>query len=148
MNAEQRQEAIFGAWDGVVSIAGFIFALLAHHSPQSAIAIGGFGGAIAAGVSMASGEFTKGSGPRGPRARTAGVMLLASLLGSLIPTWPFFLFDARVALLLAALGCVAVATWIGFEKRQGIGGYVVVYMTLLLATSLTLGVVLLIPQSA
>jgi hypothetical protein len=48
MNNDQRQEAIFGAWDGVVSIVGFIFALLANHSPESAIAIGGFGGAIAA----------------------------------------------------------------------------------------------------
>jgi VIT1/CCC1 family predicted Fe2+/Mn2+ transporter len=147
MNNDQRQEAIFGAWDGVVSIVGFIFALLANHSPESAIAIGGFGGAIAAGVSMASGEFAKSSGPRAARARVALAMLLSTLVGSLVPIWPFFLFGPRVALFIAALGCVGVATWIGFEKRQGILGYLTVFVTLFLATSLTLVVVSLLPQS-
>jgi len=56
MNKEQRQEAIFGAFDGVVSVIGFIFGLLIHKSPESAIAIGGLGGSIAAGISMGTGE--------------------------------------------------------------------------------------------
>ena len=40
MNAEERTEAILGAFDGVVSAIGFVSGLLVHHSPGSAIAMG------------------------------------------------------------------------------------------------------------
>ena len=60
MNKEQRQEAIFGAFDGVVSILGFVFGMAVHKSPEAAMAIGGLGGSISAGISMGVGEIEKG----------------------------------------------------------------------------------------
>ena len=147
MNGEEREEAIFGAFDGVVSIIGFIFGLLIHGCPESAIAIGGLGGAIAAGVSMGTGEFEKDDGPFHKRLRLGVTMFVATLIGSVIPVWPFFFFSKPVALLATAVGCVAAATWIGYAKRQGRKGYLMAYATLFLAAGITLGVISLIPQS-
>lgn len=147
MNGERRQEAIFGAFDGVVSVIGFIFGLLVHHASHGAIAIGGLGGAIAAGVSMGTGELEKGDGwiRRLPIGLT---MLVATLVGSLVPVWPFFVFSSGPALAIAAIGCLCVATWIGYQKHKGISGYIVAYTTLLAAAGLTLLIVSLIPASA
>lgn len=147
MNEELRQESRFGVWDGTVSVTGLIFGLLIHKSPESAIAVGGIGAAISACVSMATGEFEKGEGPWQERLKVAATMLVATLVGSLVPIWPFFLFSKPVALLVAAVGCVGVAGWIGWSKRHGLKGYISVYLTLLMAVSLTLAVVSLIPQS-
>lgn len=148
MNPEQRQEQTFGIWDGTVSITGLIFGLLIHKSPESAIAVGGLGASISAGVSMATGEFEKGDGPWRERMKIAVTMLTATLIGSIIPIWPFFVFSKSVALMIAGLGCASVAGWIGWVKHKGLKGYVSVYLTLLLSIALTLGVVSLIPQSA
>ena len=147
MNDEQRQEAIFGAFDGVVSITGFVFGLLVHKSPEAAIAIGGLGGAVAAGVSMGIGELEKHEGRWYTGWRVALAMFIASLTGSLVAVWPFFVFGKGLAIAAAGVGCLLVATWIGYEKRKGIAGYLSAYVTLIIAASLTLGVVSLIPQS-
>lgn len=148
MNKEIRQEAIFGAFDGVVSVTGFIFALLVHKSPESAIAYGGLGGAIAAGISMGAGEIEKGDGPWRSRLNVGAAMFVASLIGSLLPVWPFFVFNKSVALLVAGIGCLTVASWIGYEKKRGFNGYVTAYVILLLAAGITLGIVSLFPQGA
>jgi VIT1/CCC1 family predicted Fe2+/Mn2+ transporter len=145
---EQQQERRFGVWDGCISVTGLIFGLLLHKSPESAIAVGGLGASISACVSMATGEYEKGDSHWRERLKIATTMLMATLLGSLIPVWPFFVFSKSVALLVAALGCVGVAGWIGWSKANGLKGYVSVYLTLLAAVSLTLLVVSLIPQSA
>lgn len=146
MNTEQRQEAIFGAFDGVVSVTGFIFGLLIHHSPESAIAIGGVGGAVAAGISMGAGELEKGD--NWVRRIPVGIiMFLASLFGALVAVWPFFVFSTFVSLWIAGTGCLLVATWIGYEKRKGRSGYLAAYLTLIAAAGLTLGIVSLIPQA-
>lgn len=147
MNREQRQEAIFGAFDGVVSVTGLIFALLVHKSPNSTIAVGGLGAAIAAAISMGAGEVEKGDEPWRARLPVGITMFLASLVGSLIPVVPFFIFSRSVALGVGALGCLCVATWIGLEKRNGVKGYVAAYVVLVLAAGLTLAVVSFIPQS-
>lgn len=148
MDKEQRQEAVFGLFDGTVSVTGFIFALLIHHSPDSAIAIGGLGGAVSAGISMSVGEVEKGEEPWRKRLGVGTTMLVASLAGSLIPVVPFWLFSRSVALIVGATGCLCVAGIIGFVKSKGLAGYVTAYVTLLLAAALTLGVVSLIPASA
>jgi VIT1/CCC1 family predicted Fe2+/Mn2+ transporter len=148
VNADERTEAIFGAFDGVVSTIGFVFGLLVHQSPGSAIAIGGLGGAISASISMTTGEYESRDEPARARLPGAAAMGTATLIGSLVPVWPFFVFPRNLALGIAAVGCVLVATWIGREKRRGIHGYAVAYLTLLGAAALTLGIVSLIPQSA
>lgn len=147
MDAEQRSEAIFGAFDGVVSIIGFVFGLLVHDASAATIAIGGIGGAVAAGVSMGAGEIEKSGSPWRSRIRIAITMFIASFVGGLIPVWPFLIFSNPVALLFAAIGCILVALWIGYEKRQGWRGYVNAFGVLLVAAGLTLLVVSLIPAS-
>ena len=129
-------------------MVGFIFGLLIHHASRQVIAIGGLGGAISATVSMGTGQFEALEGPWHSKMPEAGAMAISTLLGSLVPIWPFFFFGTRISLFLAAWGCAGVAGWIGYEKRRGIRGYVSAYVTLLLAVALTLGVVALIPQSA
>jgi VIT1/CCC1 family predicted Fe2+/Mn2+ transporter len=147
MDREKRQETIYGLFDGVVSVTGFIFGLLVHHSPESAIAVGGLGGAIAAAISMGAGEIEKGDEPWRSRVPVGLVMFGAALVGSLVPVLPFWLFSKNVALIVAGIACLCVATWIGYEKRKGTAGYVTAYVILLLAAGVTLGVVSLIPQS-
>lgn len=148
MNSEERAAAVFGAYDGVVSIIGFVFGLLLHRSPQSAIAIGALGGAVSATISMSSGTFESAEGTLRSRIGRAVAMGLATLIGSAVPVWPFFVFGRTGAVVAGAIGCLVVAGWIGYEKRRGVQGYVFAYVILLAATGLTLGIVALIPASA
>lgn len=148
MNREQRQEAIFGAYDGVVSIIGFVFGLILHHASSATIAVGGLGGAIAAGVSMSTGELEKSNAPLRSKLPVGVAMLCATLVGSLIPIVAFFFLPTGPALAVAIVGCLLVATWIGHAKRQGARGYLTSYATIFAAALLTLGIVSLIPQSA
>jgi VIT1/CCC1 family predicted Fe2+/Mn2+ transporter len=142
---EERQEAIFGSFDGVVSVIGVIFGCLVAHQSAHTTAIVGTGAAIAAAVSMGMGEVEKGDEPWHARLPIGITMFVASALGSLVPVWPFYIFSKSVALLVAGVGCLLVATWIGFEKRKGISGYTSAYLAVLIAGALTLGIVSLIP---
>jgi VIT1/CCC1 family predicted Fe2+/Mn2+ transporter len=148
VNTEQRQQAVFGGYDGLVSVAGVIFGLLVHDAAPSAIAIAGVGCAIASSVSMGMGEFESREDRWNARLGTSAIMLLATLVGSLIAVWPFFVFSEHEALVIAGVGAIVVAIWIGFEKRKGVSGYVGAFVTLLVAIGLTLGIVSLIPASA
>lgn len=148
LDAEERQSAIFGSFDGVVSVIGFIFGLLVHRSPESAIAIGGLGGAVSATVSMGTGQFESCDGAWHRRLKPALAMGVATLIGSLIPVWPFFVFSKPVALVAAGVGSLAVAGWIGYEKRKGLSGFMAAYVSLILAAGISLIVVSLIPASA
>lgn len=141
----RRPEAVFGAFDGSVSVVGVIFGLLVHHAPASSIAVAGVGGAIASSVSMGVGEYESSDGPG--RLSRALAMLGATILGSLVPLWGFFVFATPLALVVAGLGCAAVAASIGHLKANGVRGYASSLGTLALALGLTLGIVSLIPGS-
>jgi len=147
MNPEQRSTAVFGAFDGVCSVIGFVFGLLLHHSPTAAIAIGGLGGAISATVSMSVGTFESEDGAWHRRLINALFMAAATLIGSAVPIWPYFLWSKTPALIAGAIGSLLVASWIGYEKHARWKGYVTAYATLLGAVGLTLLVVSLIPAS-
>ena len=147
MNQEERSQAIFGAFDGVVSIAGFIFGLLIHGSALGAIAIGGLGGAVSATISMSTGSFESAVGTLRHRLRDAVSMGVATLVGSMVPIWPFFAFQRTNALIAAGIGCLFVATWIGKERHAGVKGYVTAYLTLVGAAGRSLLVVAAIPNS-
>ena len=148
MNPEERSEAILGSFDGVVSVLGFIFGLLIHKSSESAIAIGALGGAISATISMGTGAYESAEGKWHRRLQNATAMAIATLVGSLVPVWGFFVFSKSGALLAGGIGCLVVATWIGRMKKKGTKGYASAYLTLILAAGLTLGVISLIPSSA
>jgi VIT1/CCC1 family predicted Fe2+/Mn2+ transporter len=147
MDSTERSAAVFGMFDGVVSIVGFIFALMLNGSSNHLIAIGALGGAISAMVSMGIGQFESTDGTLTHRAAAAVFMAVATLVGSLVPVWGFFLFDRPMALVAAGIGSVAVAGVIGWAKHKGVKGYVGAFVTLLLAVGLTLGVIALLPSA-
>jgi VIT1/CCC1 family predicted Fe2+/Mn2+ transporter len=146
VDAEERSDAIFGAYDGVVSIVGFIFGLVLHHASRGLIATGGLGGAVAATVSMTTGIYEASDGQTREKLHGAAAMGLSTFVGSFLPVLPFFLFARVVALLVSGAACLSVAGWIGFEKRLGLRGYLKAYAVLLSAVGLTLLVVGLVPQ--
>lgn len=147
MTSEQRQEAVFGAFDGVVSIVGVVVGLLLQHAMPSTIAVIGLAGGVAAAVSMGFGELAKSATSLLKRLPIGVAMFCASLVGALVPVWPFFVFSRSTAVLVGALGCFAVATGIGYERHQGLRGFILTYLVFIAAVSLTLGVVALIPQA-
>jgi VIT1/CCC1 family predicted Fe2+/Mn2+ transporter len=146
VDAEERRDAILGAFDGVVSVVGFLFGLLIHHAPRALVASGGLGGAVAATVSMSWGIYEAQDGPWREKLRNAAAMGVSTFLGSFIPVLPFFLLARTAALLVSAAACLAVAGWIGWEKRRGLRGYLKAYAVLLSAVGLTLLVVGAVPQ--
>ncbi len=120
--------------------------MLSHQS-NHLIAIGALGGAISAMVSMALGQFETTEGKLHVRVGAAVAMAGATLVGSLVPVWGFFLFSRPTALAVAAAGSLAVAGLIGWAKHKGIRGYVEAYATLVSAVALTFFVLSLLPST-
>ncbi len=146
MNKEQRQEAVFGAFDGLVSMMGVIFGALLVHSTAHEIGVISVGAAIAECISMSTGEVEKSDDPWRSRVHIALAMALASACGGLIPGLPFFIFSKSVALIVAAIGCLIVASWIGWMKHKGVKGYIRAYLVLILASGASLLAVALLPK--
>lgn len=144
MNAEERQEAVFGAFDGVVSMMGVIFGALVVHTTPRDIFIIGFGASVAECISMSVGEVAKSCDAWQTRLGVALSMLAASFVGGIIPVWGFFAFSVTVALTVGAIGCFTVATWIGWMKRQGAKGFLRAYVVLVLASGASLAFAALI----
>lgn len=103
--AESRvlwSEACFGSFDGMTSVAGVVFALLAK--PMSTIVLAAIGLAVASAVGMAAGEWL---GDETASLRKALVMGLATAVGTLVPIVPFFYSSSKLDALIQA-GCLAV----------------------------------------
>lgn len=147
MDKAQRKAAVFGSFDGLVGHTGLIFGLLLGHAPVMMIALGGLGGAISNTVSMGTGSYESEDGANSARYRNAITMGLATLVGTMTPVWPFFVFATTGALIAGSIGALAIATWIGYEKHQGWRGYRTAYLILFAAIAATLAVVAGIPTS-
>lgn len=147
MDRAERAAAVFGAFDGTVSIVGFIFALLLNGSSDKLIAIGAVGGAISAMVSMGFGEFECAVGTIKARVGAAVAMAAATLAGCLIPIWGFFVLPRTAALCVAGGGALAIAGMIGQAKHKGVQGHVEAFATLLVAIALSFGVIALLPSA-
>lgn len=143
-------DAILGSFDGVVSIVGLVYGGLLVGASNRVIATMGLGAAISATVSMTDGDYEANEDkPRGLRWRKAAAMLVATLVGSLVPVWPFWVLRSRWgALVVGAAGCVVVASWIGWEKRRGWRGFARSYVSLVCASALTLLVIVVIPGAS
>jgi len=155
MRPECRQEALFGLYDGAVSVTGFVAGLVIHHAAPATIAVGGLGGAVAAAVSMGTGEMEKAEGSARSRLPVASAMAGATLGGSVAVVWPFFAFGRSLATWVATACCVAVALLIAHVKSRspavrghGPRSYLRSLLVFGLAVGATLLVVGLIPASA
>jgi VIT1/CCC1 family predicted Fe2+/Mn2+ transporter len=147
MNPEERSAAILGAFDGTVSLVGLVFGLLIAHASRGTIRLTGIGATLSATVSMSTGSYESAAGAWHKRLQNAGAMGISTLIGSLVPIIAFFWFGRTTALIISAVGCLAVAWWIGMEKRKSIeaprwfSGYASAFGTIVAAAGITLGVV-------
>lgn len=114
MTADDRTQAVFGAFDGLASALGMVIALAVAGSTH-ALVVGAVALAFAAGASMAAGEWLS---DHEQSPRRAVVMGLATLVGGLAPAVPFALGSGIVAY----VGTVSVAVMGGAiiaELRPG-----------------------------
>jgi VIT1/CCC1 family predicted Fe2+/Mn2+ transporter len=148
MDAEERSQAIFGAFDGTVSIIGLVFGLAVHGFTSLAIVVAGVSAAVSATVSMGSGLYECQEGPWRRRLQLALVMSAATACGSIAPVFPFLLFPIAPAAIAAALIALLVAVWIGEQKGRGWQGYVFSVGVLVAAAGVSVGVAYAIPSSA
>lgn len=126
--------AIFGAADGLTSLTGVLAGLLAAHATSAAILAVTGGGAVAAAVGMASGDYLGGATPR-----LAAVMGVATLAGSLIPALPVALLPGPLGIALAGLLVLAIAVAIAEVRaadRGRVHAYAVTSSILLAASAL------------
>lgn len=101
MTPDDRQQAVFGGFDGICSLMGFILYLALEHGAATALA-GALAGAIGAALSMGTGEYLS---DRRARLRPAVAMGLSTLACSIAPALPLLAGGGA----LPILGCVAVA---------------------------------------
>lgn len=112
--------AIFGLFDGTVSVLGVILGL-AVASPHVVVSAA-VGLAVASSVGMGAGQYL---GDRSRRIHLALVMAGATVVGTLAPLLPFAFARGSAAILGAlAVGCVAAAL-IGRARRRMLETFVV-----------------------
>jgi VIT1/CCC1 family predicted Fe2+/Mn2+ transporter len=139
-------ESCFGAFDGMTSMSGVLFALL--DSTRGALLGAALGLAVASGIGMAAGEYvgdtrTEGAGKR------ALVMGVSTVVGTLAPVTPFFFIHSKVtALIVAGIIALVMTYAIGKVRHRGVAGYLVTYAILAGAIVATVLVSLGAPGSA
>jgi VIT1/CCC1 family predicted Fe2+/Mn2+ transporter len=105
-------EAIFGSFDGIVSVLGVIAAAYVAGSPARTLVIVAAGLAVAAAVSMAGGQFlASAKNVRNPLIQ-AFVMGIATLLGAFVPAIPFLFLPKPTAAICTAIIVLLVTGWI------------------------------------
>jgi VIT family len=123
--------AIFGSFDGVVTVLGAVFALTGD---RQALVASGVGLAASGAVSMGAGEFLSNSESGWLASCVIG---LTTGLGTLLPVLPYIL-DTPMALVVSIVLCLFVAVGISWLKVQSEAG-----TTLLRAAGQTFGVLAL-----
>ena len=106
--------AVFGGWDGCISVLAVMVGLAASHHVSGAI-VAGVCGAVGGTFSMATGQFVSMDPGANGRVRESAVMGAATGVGGMIPVLPFLFTDlwpydliAAVALSVAMASVVAV----------------------------------------
>lgn len=110
---EQASPAVFGVFDGMVSVIGVILGLLATADTHTILA-GAIGLAAASAASMGAGEYL---GDVKHSWRNAGIMGFATLVGTLVPIIPFLFLPKVHAVIGASIFTIVAACWIA-EKRS------------------------------
>jgi VIT1/CCC1 family predicted Fe2+/Mn2+ transporter len=117
MTRDDLSQAIFGSFDGVVSVIGIIVALLARPSPVIVEAAVGL--AAASAVGMAAGEYL---GDRQRSLRKATVMGTATLIGTICPVVPFILLPKKPAMIVAVILVLAISVVIAQSRAKVAAG--------------------------
>lgn len=146
--AADRSAALFGSWDGVLSCFGVLVALYAV-STADTIVRAGVGAAVAAAISMGTGEYeadTRSS------YRRAVIMGSCTGLGAFLPALPFLFLSRKAGLVTAGLLALAVSFVVAHVRHRSMGKPRWTYLTspavLVVAAGITYVVSALVPQSA
>ena len=108
--------AVFGAFDGVVTVLGVLFALAGHPHQLVAASVGL---AVSGAVSMGGGEWLSDS----EHGLGAAVVIGATTgVGTLVPVAPYAVWRGAVAAVCSAVLCLAVAGLIAWLKTTGAAG--------------------------
>lgn len=143
-------EASFGAFDGMTSVSGVVFALL--HRPISSIAVAAAGLALASAIGMGAGEYLGDTKTKGSLRRSL-VMAGATAVGTLAPTIPFFACHSKtLALVISGIVAFVMATAIGAIRAKAqplhkARGYVQTYAILAGAVIATVLLAFALPGS-
>jgi len=127
-------QAIFGSFDGVVSVIGVMVALLARPTPILVEAAVGL--AAASAVGMAAGEYL---GDATRNLRRAAVMGIATVVGTMCPVVPFMLLAKDTAIVVTVVLVAAMSLAIARARAQVTSrrAYVETFGVLLLAAGIT-----------
>ena len=113
--SEVVRPAVFGAFDGVVTVLGILFVLSGDH----ALLASAVGLAAAGTVSMAGGEWLSDS-DHGPGA--SAVIGLTTGVGTLVPVAPYALWHGWAAAGVSVGLCAAVGAAIAWARSESRGG--------------------------
>lgn len=142
MDQSQRSEAIFGVFDGLVSVSGVIIGLLS--AANGTLLSGAIGLAAASTVSMAAGEYL--GDPERNVGRSA-VMAVGTAVGTVSPIIPFVFLDRVPAVVVAvAVGlifCSIIAWYRGTVDNQKTRSFVETYGVFVVSIAVTAVVTLL-----
>jgi VIT1/CCC1 family predicted Fe2+/Mn2+ transporter len=134
MTRDDISQAIFGSFDGVVSVIGVMVALLARPTPI--IVEASVGLAAASAVGMMAGEYL---GDDTRNVRRAVVMGVATIVGTMCPVVPFMLLTKELAIVVAVILVLVISLAIARARAQATSGraYVETFGVLLLAAGVT-----------
>lgn len=145
---ENISTGLFGGWDGVLSCYGILIALYRVSGSQTIIRAS-LGAAVAAAISMATAQY---EADQNSSLVKAGIMGVATGCGGFLPCLPFFFLQKTTALAvsttLAVLGALLVAHIRRREMDKSRWTYLTSPAILLVAAALTLGITMLVPESA
>jgi VIT1/CCC1 family predicted Fe2+/Mn2+ transporter len=113
MTRDDVSQAIFGSFDGVISVIGVMVALLARPTPIIVEAAVGL--AAASAVGMMAGEYL---GDDTRSLRRAIVMGVATIVGTMCPVVPFMLLAKEAAIIVAAVLVLAISLAIARARAQ------------------------------
>jgi hypothetical protein len=124
-----RQEAIFGSFDGMTSTLGVVAGLLVSHSNNIKIITAVIGISVAATIGMGAGQYLS-DGKR--NLREAIVMAIATLIGCVLPGIPFVFGNGTINIISAIIITLFAASYIGYYR-----GYKITYSILLIVSAIT-----------
>ena len=142
MTSDDLATAIFGAWDGCISVLALLIAARGSHLP--ALQAAGVGCAVGGTFSMATGQYEEMTGTTAQRLRLSLIMGVFTLLGGLLPA-AWFLFAAKpVAYVGALLAAWGLATLVWVLKKEGLVGAARTYALLVITVVATVVVSLVV----
>jgi|SRR5579884_1742833 len=123
MSKETFRSGVLGSFDGLVSVLGIILAAALAGVPSHLLLLTALGGAVAATVSMAGGEFLADPDTEiKHKVRDGLVMGLATFIGSFLPVLPYLVLGSTSALITSLCLSLALAACIAEARASSVPG--------------------------